>query len=144
MFHVFFNYVFDIMSECLKRNKNHLAIQVHHSVLELLFLVYFSYTVFLYSSTCNKRISFKEQHVYQDFLSLIFVTSLQKFIWFIRFAVFCVHKYCFHGYILTITVQSCLLFYPQIPINIFMPIKIKVIRFAISYRNHIFPMIIMT
>ena len=29
-----------------------------------------------------------------------------KFMWFIRFAVFCVHEYWFHAYILTIIVQS--------------------------------------
>ena len=34
--------------EYLKQNKNHLAIQIHHSMLELLLLVYCSYTVFLY------------------------------------------------------------------------------------------------
>ena len=37
---------------------------------------------------------------------------IKKFTSFIRFAVFCVHEYCFHDYILTIIVQSCL-FYSQ-------------------------------
>ena len=34
--------------EYLAHNKNHLVIQTHHSMLELLFLIYSFYTVFLY------------------------------------------------------------------------------------------------
>ena len=79
-------------------------IQIHHSMLELLFQAYCSNTVFIYFCNCNKKVSFEEQHVYSNFLYLILEN---KFIWFIRFAVFCVHEYCFHACILRIIVQSC-------------------------------------
>ena len=61
--------------EYLKQNKNHLVIQIHHSKLELVFLVYCFYTVSLYFSTCNKWITLEVQHVYLNFLSLLFVNS---------------------------------------------------------------------
>ena len=51
--------------EYLRQNKNHLVIQIHRSMLGLLFLGYCFYTASLYFSTCNKEISFEdEQHVY--------------------------------------------------------------------------------
>ena len=93
--------------DCLKQNKNHLAIQNHHSLLELLFLIHCLYTVFLYFSTCNKQIYFEEWHVYLLKSNLCDKVK-NKFMWVIPFAVFRVHEYCFHAYILTIIVQSIL------------------------------------
>ena len=54
----------------LTQIKNHLAIQIHHFMFELLFSVYCSYTVFIYFPTGNKRINSEEQHVYSSFLNL--------------------------------------------------------------------------
>ena len=46
--------------------------------------------------------------------------------WLIRFALFHVHEYCFHTYILTIIVQSHFLFYAQLKIHCFLfCLKIK-------------------
>ena len=50
--------------EYLTRNKNHLVMQTHHFMLEILLLVYCFYTVFLYFSTCNTQISFLETIFY--------------------------------------------------------------------------------
>ena len=47
----------------MTQNKNYLAFQIHHFMLELLFYFNF-YTVFLYFSTNNKETNFEEQHVY--------------------------------------------------------------------------------
>ena len=44
--------------EDLTQNKNNLAIQIHNSMLALLFLVYSFYNAFLYFSTYNKRYLF--------------------------------------------------------------------------------------
>ena len=54
MFHVFEWYI-RYNLEYLKQNKNHLKIKIHHFMLELLFLVYCFYNVFLYFSTRNNR-----------------------------------------------------------------------------------------
>ena len=74
MLHVFFYDVLNIILN-LTQIKNHLAIQIYHFMLELLFSVFCSYTAFIYFSTGNKQINSEEQHVYSSFLNLIFVTS---------------------------------------------------------------------
>ena len=52
MFHVYLYIQYNL--EYVIQNKNHLTIQIHHSMVELLFLVYCSYTIFLYFSMWDK------------------------------------------------------------------------------------------
>ena len=51
---------------------------------------------------------------------IIFVASSVKYLTFIRFAVFRVHEYRFHDYILTIIFQPRFLFYSQLNIHCFL------------------------
>ena len=69
--------------EYLTLNNYRQIIQSHRSMLELLFWVYCFSTIAWYFSTCDKQISFEEQHVYSSFLSLIFATSYKQ-IWVVH------------------------------------------------------------
>ena len=122
----------------MKRKKNHVVIQALHFMLELLFQVYCSYTVFLEFFTCEKQIGLEKQHFYLNFLSLIFVPRkicmTHSFCCFpyswILFSWLHFHNNCSIWFFISFSVKDLLLFI----INSFSYLKLSSIFFGHSKR----------